>query len=198
MTGALERPSQRSPETRTAIEQLKEDRDELRLARRVVASTHAAQRMLLAATQLAERHQALALSGAEQAAQKSVSARAIAAKYANLLARVFDCGDAKAAAAARERIRIEEAIELGQLDLSASQRASARRKTLVATLRLRQRLERAALAHRQRRQRAMLAIAIGRLRPAPWPARPVRIIRSKLKAARSRAATSPPPAGRPR
>ena len=164
LTGSLERPSQRPLETRKATEAAKADRDQIKAAGAALAGTHNAQMVLLLARHAAERRHVLLDARAIAAAQRSTVMSAITAKYADRLARVFDSGDARSAYAARERLKLEEAIEIAQVSLAMSRSSGDIRQSRSAALKVTQRSERQGLALQQRRQRAVLAVVLGHLR----------------------------------
>lgn len=164
VTGSLERPSQGAPENRKATEAAKAERDQIAAARSALVGTHKAQTVLLLARHAAERRHVLLDARAMAAAHRSTVMSAITAKYADRLARVFDSGDARSAYAARERLKLEEAIEIAQVSLAMSRSSSAARQSRTAALKVTQRSERQGLALQQRRQRAVLAVMLGHLR----------------------------------
>jgi hypothetical protein len=174
VTGSLERPSQGAPENRKASETRQSDRDPIKGARHALRGLHAAERQVMLARHAAERRQALDAAGAAAASERSTAVQAISAKYADKLVRVFDSGDARSAHAARERLKLEEAIELAGFQLAHGRRAGEARRTVLAGLRITQRSERHGLTLRQRRQRAVLSVfftahrrRISAHRPAP-------------------------------
>lgn len=171
LTGFLERPSQGAPENRKAghrdiREAKRAERDPVQSARAALRGGHAAERQLLAARHAAERRAVLEAGRAAAGFARDMARRLLAAKYADRLARVFDSGDARAAWAARERLKLEEAIETAHLDLAHARSESDALRSSLSGLRLGQRAERQGMAQRQRRQRAMLGVIVSRRRRA--------------------------------
>ena len=114
----------------------------------------------------AERRHVVESARASASALRTATTQAITAKYADRLARVFDSGDARSAWAARDRLKLEEAIEMAQAMLAVGRTTADGRRSGLAALRITHRAERGGLAERQRRQRAMSAVLLGRLRRA--------------------------------
>ncbi len=108
----------------------------------------------------AERRHVTDAARTTAASERSGVMRAIAAKYADKLARIFDSGDARSAWAARERLKLEEAIETAQATLALSRTNAAGRRAVLAALKTTQRAERQGLSIRQRRQRAVLGVVL--------------------------------------
>ena len=171
LTGSLERPSQGALENRKAREKRSSnDRDAVSAARKALVGVHRAEMQVMVARHAAERRHILATARGEAAAEQSAIMRAIAAKYSDRLARVFDSGDARSAWAARDRLKLEEAIETAQMSLASAQTSAHGRRAALAGLRITQRAERQGLSVRQRRQRAMLGVILSarrRGRPVP-------------------------------
>lgn len=121
---------------------------------------------LMLARHAAERRQVIGAARAAASSERAGFMSAIAAKYADKLARVFDSGDARSAWAARERLKLEEAIETAQATIALTRTTADRRRSTLAALRTTQRAERHGLSTRQRRQRAVLgALLSSRRRP---------------------------------
>jgi hypothetical protein len=166
LTGSLERPSQGAQENRKAADASKTKRDQIKAARSALLSAHRAEQKLVIARHAAERQHVIDASRALAAAHRSSLMAAISSKYAERLARVFDSADAKSAWSARERLKLEEAIEIAQAMLAVGRTTAERRRSTLAALRSTHRAERGGLTERQRRQRAMSAVLLGRLRRA--------------------------------
>lgn len=121
---------------------------------------------IMLARHASERRHVIGVAHAAAVSERSGVMRAIAAKYADKLSRVFDSGDARAAYAARERLKLEEAIETAQATLAHARTNSDGRKSALAALRTTQRAERHGLSIRQRRQRAVLGVVLASRRRA--------------------------------
>ena len=167
LTGSLERPSQGALENRKAREtRSSNDRDAVSAARKALVGVHRAEMRVMVARHAAERRHILATARGEAAAEQSAIMRAIAAKYSDRLARVFDSGDARSAWAARDRLKLEEAIETNQATLASARSAAHGRRSKLAGLRTTQRAERQGLSVRQRRQRSVLSVHLSGRRRA--------------------------------
>jgi hypothetical protein len=117
----------------------------------------------------AERRALVEAGRASAGSVRDLARRHLAAKYAEKLARVFDSADAAASWAARERLKLEEAIESAQLDLANTRSETDAVRSALSGLRQQQRAERQGLAHRQRRQRAVLGVIVTARRPRKIP-----------------------------
>jgi hypothetical protein len=127
---------------------------------------HRAEMQIMVARHGAERRHVIEGARASASALRAATTQAITAKYADRLARVFDSGDARSAWAARDRLKLEEAIEMAQATLAAGRSTAEARRSTLAALRITHRAERHGLAERHRRQRGMCAVLLGRLRRA--------------------------------
>jgi hypothetical protein len=171
LTGSLERPSQGAQENRKAanrkdIDTRRSERDAVRSARAALVGLHRAEMQIMVARHGAERRHVVEAARASASALRAATTEAITAKYAERLARIFDSGDARCAWSARERLKLEEAIEMAQAMLAVGRATAESRRSMLAALRITHRAERGGLAERQRRQRAVLAVLLGRLRRA--------------------------------
>ena len=170
LTGFLERPSQGAPENRKAanrkdVENRTSERDAVRSARAALVGLHRAELQIMVARHGAERRHVIEAARASASALRAATTQAITAKYADRLARIFDSGDARSAWAARDRLKLEEAIEMAQASLSMARSGAERRTATLAALRVAHRAERQGLAIRQRRQRATLGVLLNARRP---------------------------------
>ena len=114
MTGVAHWPERGSPETRTAIQSLREARDPIRAARRTVISIHAAERELQATSLAVERRQALASVDAGLRSLHSSRIAAVVSRFADRRAALAMMSDPGARAAEAQRLSIEEASEIGR------------------------------------------------------------------------------------
>ena len=169
MTGAAHWPERGSPETRTAPQSFrgnqKHARDPVRLARRTIASMHAAERELQSVSLAAERRQALA---AVDVGLRSLHASRIAvvvSKFADRRAALVHIADAGTRAAASQQIAMEEANELARLSIEHTAEKRRLRSSVLASLGGKHRAVRRTLRRRQRYQRAGYALQLQQLRP---------------------------------
>lgn len=187
VTGALERPSQHSPENRKA-EQRSDPHDAQRSARALLRSAHAAERQFQHAAQLDERHHLRAGLLAEARRSFAIASALIDARFADRRRALADISDANARAAAAQQITLEQRAEHDQLATTHRQTVRALRRAAQQPLALRHRGERRALSLGQRHQRAVLGIILQKMRPRPlqdhetWLTRRVRIAPAFLRA----------------
>jgi hypothetical protein len=189
LTGFLERPSQGAQENRKAINRKDADartteRDQIKASRGALNSAHRAEQKLMLARHAAELRHLIDGARAQAAAYRSSMLAAVTIKYAERLARVFDSGDAKSAWAARERLKLEEAIEIAQLRMTSDRDHGNSLRSLVAALRVSQRGERHGLTLRQRHQRAVLGVLLRRIgrppgQPSSLHAKPCTAVRAR-------------------
>lgn len=172
MTGASERPSRSSLETRKASgSKLRETHRDQRDLRSGIGKAEqalvAAEMALLVATQRVARRRALAAIDAAFAARHGDRRAAIQARYAGLRAALEPGQDAAARTAVLMRLVADEAAELAVLALEmAAERARAKRMVSVALL-MQSRSARRQL-RRCRRHRAVVR-AVGRSQSGSKP-----------------------------
>ena len=163
----MERPSRTPLEKRTAIERLKEGRDELKVVRKAIVGAHATLRMLLHAAQLAERREALASLRAGARIARDAESATIGARFAECRRHLAMIVDANARAAAEQQLAMEERAEHMQLALRQQAIGRDQRRATLQPLYARQRQERRSLALRQRHERAVLGVMLQQMRPRP-------------------------------
>jgi hypothetical protein len=169
MTGVAHWPERGSPETRTAPQSFRENqkhaRDPVRLARRTIASIHAAEREMQDDSLAAERRQALAAGDAGLRSLHANKVAAVVSKFADRRAALVHMTDAGARVAASQQIALEEANELARLAIEHAAERRRMRASVMASLGGKQRAARRKLRQSQRRQRAGLAVQLHALHP---------------------------------
>ena len=165
MTGVAHWPERGSPETRRAIQSLRDSRDPIRVARRTIISIHAAERELQSASLVVERRQALAAVDAGLRSLHASRIAAVVSRFADRRAALAMMTDPGARAAAGQQIAMEEANELARLAVEHAGEKRRLRHSVLASLRGNQRAVRRNLRQRQRHQRAGFAIQLHALRP---------------------------------
>lgn len=170
VTGALERPSQGAPEKRKAtsrsvIETARSERDARRNVRQTLASIHAAERQLPAATHLVERRQAVQAVDAGLQAQHASRIAAVIARFAGRRVALSEMSDPAARAAALQQLGSEEASELARLALEHAAEKRQARRAVLATTGGTHRAVRRSLQQRQRHQRAGIAVQLKAWQP---------------------------------
>lgn len=170
MTGASDRPSQSTLETRTASE-MRDSRSDMRArSRRALVGVHDAELQLLLASQRAARRAALASIDAGLSARHAGAIAAVVARFADRRAGVVATDQAERAAALRQ-IAAEESHELARLALEHAAEKRALRSSALLSMVTAHRAERRILRRRNRRQRIMAAIVQS----------PARLLRSKAE-----------------
>ena len=165
MTGVAHWPERGSPETRTAIQSLRDSRDPARAARRTVIAIHAVERELQSASLAAERRQALAAVDAGLRSLHASRIAAVVSRFADRRAALAQMTDPGARAAASQQIALEEANELARLAVEHAGEKRRLRHSVLANLGGNHRAVRRNLRQRQRHQRAGLAVQLHALRP---------------------------------
>lgn len=189
VTGALERPSQHSPENRKADDR-RPPQDERKSARVSLRSAHLAERQLQFAAQHAERQQTLAslLTATDQS--RVMALAVVDARFAERRRLLAQIADPNARAAAERQLALEQSAEHSQLAQQHRHAVRALRTASMQPLSLRHRSERRSLTIRQRHQRGVLGVILRQLRPLPLQshhvpgARRLRIDTSFLSAGR--------------
>ena len=169
MTGIAHWPERGSPETWAAPQSFRESnkhaRDPVRLARRTIASIHAAERELQGDSLAAERRQALAAVDAGLRSLHASKVAAVVSRFADRRAALVHMSDAGARVAASQQIALEEANELARLAIEHAAEKLHMRLSVMASLSRRYRAANRKLRQSQRRQRAGLAVQLHALRP---------------------------------
>ena len=165
MTGVAHWPERGSPETRTAIQLLRDSRDPIRAARRTVIAIHAAERELQSASLAAERRQALAAVDAGLRSLHASRIAAVVSRFADRRTALVQISDPGARAAASQQIALEEANELARLAIEHADEKRRLRLSVRGSLNGKQRTARRNLQRHQRHQRAGLAVQFQKLRP---------------------------------
>ena len=178
MTGVAHWPERGSPETRTAPQSFREtnkhSRDPVRLARRTIASIHAAERELQGDSLAAERRQALVAVDAGLRSLHTSRVAAVVSRFADRRAALVHMTDAGARAAANQQVALEEANELARLAVEHVAEKRRMRSSVLGSIQRKQKLARRNLRRRQRHQRAGLAVLLRALQrptvacPAAW------------------------------
>ncbi len=167
VTGPLDRPSQQPLETRKAADHIRPARDAIHAARRTVASIHAAELQLLAASQRAERSQAIRAIDAALAARHTSNIAAVIARFADRRTALAQMIDPNARAAAAHQLAAEETAELARLALEHAAEKRQIRKSTLGSMSTRHRATRRNIGQRLRRQRLGIAVQLQTLRPRP-------------------------------
>jgi hypothetical protein len=165
VTGPLDRPSQQPLETRKAADHIRPARDAIRFARKTVASIHAAELQILAATQRATRRQALGAIDAMLRDRHASNVALVIARFSSRRAALLLIPDTGARAAAGQQLAAEEANELARLALEHAAEKRSLRKAATAPMRGAHKASRRTLRRRQRHQRAVVAIQLQALVP---------------------------------
>lgn len=178
MTGVAHWPERGSPETRTAPQSFRENqmhgRDPVRLARRTIASIHAAERELQGDSLAAERQLALAALDAGLRSLHASRVAAVVSKFADRRAALVHMTDAGARAAASQQIALEEANELARLAVEHAAEKRRLRISVLGGIHQKQKRARRNLRRRQRHQRVGIAVLLRPLRRATGVCRATR------------------------
>lgn len=166
VTGALERPSQHSPENRKADDRRK-PQDERKSARVSLRSAHLAERQFQFAAQHAERQHTLASLLAATDQSRSIALAVVDARFAERRRLIALIADPNARAAAERQLALELSAEHSQLAQQHRHAMRALRNALLQPLSQRHRSERRSLTIRQRHQRGVLGVILRQLRPLP-------------------------------
>jgi hypothetical protein len=165
VTGPLDRPSQQPLETRKAVDHIRPAGDAIRFARKTVASIHAAELQMLAATQRAARRHALGAVDAMLRDRHASNIALVIARFSSRRAALSLIPDTGARAAAGQQLAAEEANELARLALEHAAEKRQMRKAATTPLRGAHIAARRTLRRRQRHQRAVVAIQLQALVP---------------------------------
>ena len=166
VTGPLDRPSQQPLETRKAADHIRPARDIIRAARSTVISIHNAELQLLAASQRAQRQQAIRAIDADLASRHAGNVAAIVSRFANRRAALTQIADPAARAAAAQQLLAEEYAELARLALEHAAEKRRLRRSVLGTMAVAHRSIRRTARQRLRRQRIGVAVQLNRLSPA--------------------------------
>ena len=161
MTGASERPSRSTPETRKA------DKGSSSTARTALKALHAAERSLMSARHKSEMQRTSSDVAARTALGIGAKAQGITAHYA---AKVTALGkeltdDQRAAEIAQ--LKLEEAAELGHMYMKSAREGEALRRAAMGPIKTRHKTDRHQLSRRHRAERAAIAVMLrtGQRRP---------------------------------
>ena len=178
MTGIAHWPERGSPETWAAPQSFRESnkhaRDPVRLARRTIASIHAAERELQGDSLAAERRQALAAVDAGLRSLHASKVAAVVSRFADRRAALVHMSDAGARVAASQQIALEEANELARLAFEHATERRHMRLSVLGGLHRKQKLACRNLRRRQRHQRVGIAVLLRPLRRATGVCRATR------------------------
>lgn len=153
MTGASERPSRSSPETRKAATGSSASTS------RALKAVHAAERDLLRVAQRDELTHAIATLTHQMALATAAKAQAISAHTAGKIATLDPLLPASSRAAAVARFKDEEAAELAAMLLDEAGRGRQMRRASIGVLKAAQRQRVSDLRRRQRAERMVMAVA---------------------------------------
>lgn len=153
MTGASERPSRSSPETRKAATGSSVS------TVRALKAVHAAERDLLRIAQRDELTSAMATLAQQAALATAAKAQAISAYTASRIAALDPLLPISARAAAVARLRDEEAAELASMLLDEADRARQKRRVSIGVIKSAQKGRASDLRRRQRAERMVMAVA---------------------------------------
>ena len=165
--GPLDRPSQQPLETRKAADHIRPAGNAIRAARKTVASIHAAELQLLAASQRAERSQAIRAIDAALSAHHASNIAAVIARFADRRTALAQLVDPNARAAAAQQLAAEETAELARLALEHAAEKRQLRKSTLGSMSTRHRATRRYIGQRLRRQRVGIAVQLQSLLPRP-------------------------------
>ena len=167
ITGASERPSRSTLETRKA------DATDTKTARHALRSLHLAERQLLRASQGAETTKALAECASRSALATSAKAQAITGHFADKVAALSKDLTGQQRAAAIAQLKLEEGAALANMYLEAARESEQERRSVVGLIKARHRSASAGLSRRHRIERGALAVALGVSRsPSSYVSRP--------------------------
>ncbi len=157
-------------------------RDPARLARRTVASIHAAERELQSESFAPERRQALAALDAGLRSLHASKVAAVVSRFADRRVALSHMTDVGARAAESQQIAQEEANEMARLSVEHAAEKRRMRSSVLGGLRRKHWLSRRNLRRRQRHQRMAFAVQLQAIGPAPvaGPASRARIRRRQL------------------
>jgi hypothetical protein len=130
-----------------------------------VASIHAAELQLLAASQRAERSQAIRAIDAALSSRHASNIAAVIARFADRRVALMEITDPTARTAAACKLAAEETAELARLALEHAAEKRTLRKATTAPLVAVHRAQRRFLKQSLRRQRVGIAVQLQALRP---------------------------------
>lgn len=130
-----------------------------------MASIHTAELQLLAASQRAERSQAIRAIDAALSARHASNIAAVIARFAGRRVALTELTDPNARAAAAHQLAAEETAELARLALEHAAEKRTLRKATTAPLFAIHRAQRRSLNQSLRRQRMGIAVQLQALRP---------------------------------
>lgn len=165
VTGPLDRPSQQPLETRKAADHIRPRRDAIRFARKTVASIHTAELYLLAASQRAERSQAIRAIDVALSVRHASNIAAVITRFAGRRLALTELTDPNARAAAAHQLAAEETAELARLALEHAAEKRRLRKSTLGSMATAHRAVRCTLRQRLRRQRVGIAVQLQALQP---------------------------------
>lgn len=190
ITGASERPSRSSLETRKA------DATDTKTARHALRSLHLAERQLLRASQRAETAKALAECASRSALATSAKAQGITGHFAGKVAALSKDLPQQQRAAAIAQLKLEEGAALANMYLEAAREGEQERRSVVGPIKVRHKSSSAGLSRRHRIERGALAVRlkVARLPSIRVPRPAVRRVAQRIYIRNKPAPRSGPPA----